>query len=340
MDDKEVSADLSIDEAVATIVADLPEAVQRFVTSPRRDEVSRTLSAKHGLHADQAGDFEHAYMFMLLGIHTPEDFAKELRDAGLPEATIQGLAADVNDEVFKKLREEERTGVPAPVAAPVRPQVPVMAIEEKQVIPANLPGQEPLPSQPMPVSPPPVYTAPQQPVAAPVQPIPQMIPNPAYVPPAPPPPVQYTPPAYTPPPAPVQAPPVVAPEPVYAPPTQQIPQAAPVYQAPPPIYSNPAPVAAPVEVPHPAARTMASDVELLTQGYQAVVAGQPFQAPVAQPAYTPPPAPTVQMPQPEAAPTYPAPAMASVHLTPVDRTHSNAPITKEYGSDPYREPIE
>ncbi|HEX8591226.1 MAG TPA: hypothetical protein VF696_00530, partial [Candidatus Paceibacterota bacterium] len=41
------------------------------------------------------------------------------------------------------------------------------------------------------------------------------------------------------------------------------------------------------------------------------------------------------------APAYtPPPITAPVRLTPVDRTYGRAPITKEFGSDPYREPIE
>jgi hypothetical protein len=303
---------LSFEQQVAFLMRDLPEPVQKFLQSPERNQISLELARKYNLHADAAGVFEKAYILMLLGVNTPDEFVQDLRDEKIDEATIRGLANDVNEKVFKRLREEERDGV-APV--PQRPQVPVMEVGSRAPIPANLPGQETLPT---PIAPPTAPTAP------------------------------LTPPDAIPPP---QIPPVS-----YAPPVQP----APAYQAPAPIpiYSNPvAPPPAPAPAPRPAVRTMESDVELITQGYQPSASEQPFQNPLSQPAYTPapapplpsplpPPMPTYQAPvQPIAAPeltipAYPPPAMASVHRTPIDRTHERDPIRKEYGSDPYREPIE
>lgn len=286
---EEVDIDnLTTDEEVGILLQDLPTPVQRFLTSPERNAVSLALSQKYQLHSDTAGAFDRSYVYMLLGIYTPEEFVSELRKAGLPETTIRGLSADVNELVFKKLREEERTGTVSPkIATP--PQVPVMEIVSRQEVPANLPGQDIRPQVPVP-------------------------PAPAYVPPAP------------------------------------VPSAAPV---PPPVPA-PTPATPSVPVPHIAARTMASDVELITRGYQAVASGQPLAPAPAQPAYAPAPVLPPQPPaipvyavpvQPIAAPAppvpaYPAPVMASVHRTPVDRTHERDPITKEYGTDPYREPID
>jgi hypothetical protein len=98
-------------------------------------------------------------------------------------------------------------------------------------------------------------------------------------------------------------------------------------------------------------------MELAEQGFQGQESFVPsFQSsPAAQAAqtYAPALAPVVPFPQPAAAPpsapipvpepqasSYPPPVMASVRLTPVDRGYADAPITKEFGSDPYREPIE
>src|SRR3989344_4886731 len=283
MDEQEnFNEDLSIEEAVATVVADLPEAVQRFVTGPERDEVSLDLTRKYGLHADQAGDFEHAYMFLLLGLQTPEEFARKLRDVGLPETTIQGLATDMNERVFKKLRKEER-------------------LKSSVLTAPNIPEPPPFATQTVPQS-----TA-------------------------------------TPPPSPL---------PAYSVPLMQ--NAPVLYQPLPttPIYNNPAPVPPTPETYHQATRTMARDMELATQGYQGQAAQPVFQSAPAPVQYAPVPTPIVPsaqpfVPPPQAAPTpeplqpnYSSPATAPVRLTPVDRVHTNAPITKEYGSDPYRESIE
>jgi hypothetical protein len=89
----------------------------------------------------------------------------------------------------------------------------------------------------------------------------------------------------------------------------------------------------------PRARTMASDMELASHGLQ----GQPatparsFQTasvPVTKASTSAPPPQTAILPEYKPAPTAP------VRLTPVDRTYQTAPITKEYGLDPYREPID
>jgi len=273
MADRELDPDLSLDEAVATVVAELPEPVQRFVTGPERDEVSLDLTNKYNLHADQAGDFEHAFIFMLLGLYSPEDFVKELRDAGLNESTIQGLATDVNERVFKRLRDEERRAGVAPAR---KPAVPVMEVG---------PRPPESPPAPAPVPPPQV-----QPVPAP------------------------------------QAPPV----PQIAPPAAQA-SAAP---APIPIYSPPAPYPE-----HPHARTMAGDIALASQGLQgqAATSASSFQTASVPVTYAPPPPPPPLAPAPP--PQYAPPTAAPIRLTPVDR-RSDTPIKKEFGSDPYREPIE
>ncbi|HEY0011046.1 MAG TPA: hypothetical protein VGB97_04040 [Candidatus Paceibacterota bacterium] len=280
----------SISDQVELLMEELPPAIQNFLRSPERDAVSLRLSQKHSLHADAAGAFERAYIFMLLGVYSPDEFVGALREGGIDDATIRSLTADVNDQVFKKLRDEERVG-PATPEPPRRPSpaVPPMAVGE---------GMEP----------------PKPPAAStPAEPVPQRPHQPM------PPPVA----APTPAPAPLPTPPV----PVYTP----APASA-------PIYMN-------VPVPtYPHARTMAGDMQLASQGLegQAASPARSFQTASVPVTYAPPPPPA---PQSQPAPTYPEsayapPALAPVRLTPIDRTYENTPITKEYGSDPYREAIE
>lgn len=280
-------SDLSLDEKIAILMRELPVPVQEFLQSPERNAISSQLAQKYRLHADTAGLFERAYIFMLLGISSPDQFVQELRNAGIDDTTVRGLASDVNELVFKKLREVERKEIPSVI--PPAPQIPVMQVGERSEIPSNLPGQIP----------------PAAPVTQP-QVFPQAQPQtPTYPPPMP-------------------AQPQYAPQFVYAVPMPQQ-----IYHQNPPIYSYiPAPQTVPQEY-HQATRTMASDMELASHP-------APAQAPVYQapPASAPLP---MESPQP---PAYPPPSLASVGLTPIDRTHTNAPITKEFGSDPYREPIE
>lgn len=288
----ERNEETSIGEQIDIVMQELPLPVQNFLRSPARDAVSLELSRKYGLHADAAGVFERAYVYMLLGVYTPDGFVKELRKGGIDEITIKGLTTDVNEQVFKKLREEERREVSTPTIS-TPPQVPMMMIGSREEVPSNLPGQG---TRPPPTS----MSAPH--LAQPV--IPAAIPT------------------------------ATIPQQNY----EVNPLLNPV-SSPTPIYSNPAPQPVMPEVFHPSARTMAGDMALAAHGSQSVPQTPVFQeAPVVAP---PPPAPIPAAPQPAPVTSnYPPPVMASVRLTPIDRTHLNAPITKEFGSDPYREPIE
>ncbi len=156
------SNDLSVDEAVATLLSELPKPVQDFVTGPERARIALSLSQKYQLHVDQAGAFEVAYMHMLLGISSPEEFVDSLTKAGISSEAVRGLANDVNEQVFVPLRKAEQAP-PAPVIAtpPPAPAAPI------------LPGStEPVPQQ---VVPPPMHHYP-----VPAAPLPHTLIYPPY----------------------------------------------------------------------------------------------------------------------------------------------------------------
>lgn len=281
---------------------DLPLPIRKFLQSPERDAVSLRLTQKYGLHADDAGTFERAYIYMLLGVFTPDEFVQELRENGLEGNTIRGLADDVNEQVFKKLRQEEREEGPVPVtyrsAAPV-PQVPPMQIGERPAVPENLPGQDELPQWAAPAPKPDAVqrSAPPQPSSPSV--------------------VSHT-----------------QPQPISPPPAQQLAPQIPVQSA--PIYSNAPQQASAPAAGLPYARTMARDMEFAARGEKSPVAPMPRPPSSQLPHQVEqhPPASSIQV-------AWQRPSTAPVHRTPINRlTSPDAPITKEYGNDPYREPVE
>jgi hypothetical protein len=152
MDDSIDVESLSFEQKIQALEEYLPEPVRNFLHSPERDAISLQLTQKYNLHADQAGSFEQAYLYMLLGVNTPEDFVQDLKNADIPQDIIRGLTSDINELVFKKLQQEELT---EPVVAtqayrsvPERPEVPVM-----KVAPPPPPIPEPVPAA---VLPPPI----------------------------------------------------------------------------------------------------------------------------------------------------------------------------------------
>ena len=57
---------------------------------------------------------------MIMGIFSPEQFAKDLADVGVSPETVRALANDVNEEVFKPLRTFfQRQGIAASFEARV-----------------------------------------------------------------------------------------------------------------------------------------------------------------------------------------------------------------------------
>lgn len=225
-------SDDDINQSVAVLLEHLPAPVRAFVKSQERTDIALALSQKYRLHADQAGVFEQSFLYMLLGVSDPKEFVADLREAGISEEAVAGLANDLNEQVFKPLRrEEEQVAAPAapppppppsaPAPPPPPPPPPVAPAEPMRTMGTDMAHvqagyQMPYPQQPM-------YPSVQQ--------------------------VQYVPFGYAP--IPMQQPggywvPVVLPQqqPVYPPQMQQ-----PVPPSPPP--PPPAPVVVPATPPPP-----------------------------------------------------------------------------------------
>lgn len=156
MDDNATSTQPSdVSDAIATLIANLPAPVREFVNGPDRDRVALELMQKYDLHADQGGDFERAYIRMLLGVDTPDEFTASLRQAGISEASISGLTNDVNEMVFKPLRRKEQEApvratapIPPPAPTPVRETPPAPVVPPPAPAPVAQPQPTYAPSAP------------------------------------------------------------------------------------------------------------------------------------------------------------------------------------------------
>lgn len=225
------AAEPTFDENVATVLQALPLPVQEFLTSPERDAVTVRLMAKYQLHIDQTSQFQRAFVFMLMGIFTPDRFMEALTEAGIPTDTAESLMNDVNEEVFKPILVKER------LLQEQETRAPLSASTQRTELPLSVPTNAVAPPTP--------------PVVAVRQPEPA--PTPIYVPPTP------VVPALAPPPAPG------APTPIPVP-VVQTPIPAPV-SVPPSVVQAP-PVAiftAPSTHEEHEVRTMASDMQALRE---------------------------------------------------------------------------
>ncbi|KND51221.1 MAG: VgrG protein [Parcubacteria bacterium C7867-001] len=305
-------SEISIDEAVATLVGGLPKAVRDFVVGPRRNEVVLALMRKYKMHADQAGGFEHAFLFMLLGITTPEEFMDELRKEGFDEQTTQGVINDINEQVFKKIQATEQKSREEilPAARPA----PAQKAAGQKWVPVVPPA--PIASTPTPV-----------PVAAPTpQTFVAQAPNNIVLP------------GSTP----------MQPAPQQAAPAPQVMQPAPSVH----IYMQQQPAPAPQNEPAATfgtMRTMAEDMKAIKAGEHPaphmITLPESHGAPHAQPV-----APTpVQTPQPQQTwtpPTPPKPVAPPQQFarpympSEISRRPAASPPPRVGNNDPYREPVE
>ena len=114
-----------LESSVQEVVTSLPIELQNFIKGSERDEVTLRLMKRHNLHADQAVRFQKAFLFMLMGIFSPEQFSQDLTDIGIAPETVRALAADVNEEVFKPLRAKEEQASSLSTAGPATPKLSV-----------------------------------------------------------------------------------------------------------------------------------------------------------------------------------------------------------------------
>ncbi|KND51519.1 MAG: phage Tail Collar [Parcubacteria bacterium C7867-007] len=347
MNEEEINTDeLDLNQQIAVLMRELPKPVQDFLKSPERDAVSLELSTKYSLHADQAGVFSRAYLFMLLGVYTPDEFIQELREAGISEPSIQGITADVNERVFKRLQNAERSYV-APVPVQPAPVTPIQVPVQTQAVP------------PAPVTPPvvpiqPVPAAPVVPISMPTPfgPVPKSMPS--VLP-------QVT--APLPPPVPMPVPPPEPVVPAYVAPEvqqqavrtmahdmQMMKEAAehphPVHHEPVPVHANSTPPAISWQPNSPARSFQTSSVPntLAAPSIHPAPTVPVPPMPAAPPIPSAPapvhPLPPSAAPVPHNLPTQPAayPWQQQQTVTPPTMPQANGiPIVKEYGVDPYRE---
>ncbi len=176
MEENHTLKEMTLDQAVGTLLNELPAPVRTFVTSPQRDQVAMDIMRKYGLHADQAGIFQRAYIFMLLGIMGPQDFMIELQNTGISAEMTGNIAKDVNERVFIPLRQQEQQPPSTPQASLSKPTIPPMQVTvPKPPLSTNVPTQNPIPTLP---NTPPTPKPPQSSVnSSPAAPTPQQAPR-------------------------------------------------------------------------------------------------------------------------------------------------------------------
>lgn len=141
--------DPTLEEDIRQLLAEVPAPVRACFASGKVETVAKNLMQKNQLHIDQGAVVEREIIMLLLGLKDPTEFTQSLaEEARLDKQTIDGIAQDVNEQIFIPLRDEMRKGgkemtAPAKPAEIVRPMT--AAVQTSAPPRVNIPSSVSLP---------------------------------------------------------------------------------------------------------------------------------------------------------------------------------------------------
>lgn len=146
--------ELSLEDSLKQVLGTLPPVIRDYITQEKYTAAAQNLMRQYKLRIDQGGVLERELLLLLMGVENPQEFVDALiKEAGLDQATVDGITRDINNQIFVPLRAQEMkasTAMPkAPAAAP-SPAQPGTHFQLQNKIPTP---QRPMPSRsPMPAS--------------------------------------------------------------------------------------------------------------------------------------------------------------------------------------------
>lgn len=137
--------ELTLKQSIGYFLMQVPEPVRNFVLNELSSEVQKLMDT-YSLHIDQGGTLQAELLLMLLGQSQPTQFMSALQEAGIAPTSIQGIMKDVNENIFKRLREEEKRPPAAPIQESLRtaPPAPTPAYTPPAPTPTPQPTPEPI----------------------------------------------------------------------------------------------------------------------------------------------------------------------------------------------------
>lgn len=124
--------DPTLADDIKQLLAEVPPPVRDFFAGGKVEIVTKNLMTKNQLRVDQAAVVEREIILLLLGLKNPGEFNQTLiTEAKLSPQVINSISQDVNDQIFKPIREQLRrqTGSePRPQASGMRAGTPAAAV--------------------------------------------------------------------------------------------------------------------------------------------------------------------------------------------------------------------
>lgn len=96
-----------LEKTISDRMQELPLHIQTAIKKIEWAPAVLEIGKKHGLHMEQMEVLQTETMLVLIGLVHPNDYAGALRtQLGVPEATIAGIVADVNEKILKDVRDD------------------------------------------------------------------------------------------------------------------------------------------------------------------------------------------------------------------------------------------
>lgn len=93
-------------EQLAKIMRNLPEDLKESIASVNDFEIILGIKKKYGLHFDQTGELSDEILLVTIGITPPQEFIRNLQKRlNVPMETAQAIGVEVNEKIFKPVRE-------------------------------------------------------------------------------------------------------------------------------------------------------------------------------------------------------------------------------------------
>lgn len=149
-------------EAIVDAYNALPDVVSSYLAKENVGKVVAAIGRRNNLHVDTVGTLAEAVTHMLLGLISPPELMREMASMRISDSTAASIAKELNEEIFKPLHAQMRsgtatdnrgssiplTGVPAPLGTttPVssnQPAVPAYQAHVSHPIPTPSPVDTP-----------------------------------------------------------------------------------------------------------------------------------------------------------------------------------------------------
>jgi hypothetical protein len=158
---EEEEQDVVESPSIHDLMKKLPEQVQDFIYSDVMEKIILEIGKKNGLHVDQVGALESEIIAAMAGLTKTEDLQKNIEESlSIDSAKSSTITAEVNEQIFLKVRELMKAPPTEAKKEPLATQVP-LTVPNPPTLKIAVPEPKPMPvSTPMAAIPPTLTPAP------------------------------------------------------------------------------------------------------------------------------------------------------------------------------------